>query len=198
MTIPSELDSLLNAYAAERTDDAQSVSTMFGLLATAVGLLSLIGFALLHAKSDALPAWAIALAPLVPLPFVAYGALLTHLSNVRGQVIDLYEHRIRGLVGGNRGEYVPAPFGHTILNSIWQGTYARTVIAVAFASFFSIYVAVLIESFRYARKTAFDMALASLVGCSAGMMLLIVLFAVALFPQKVINRTMTNLARPKK
>ena len=46
----AEFDALLQAYAAERTDDAQSVSTMFGLLATAVGLLSVIGFALIHAN----------------------------------------------------------------------------------------------------------------------------------------------------
>ena len=73
---------LLKAYELERLDDIQAASTMLSLLAPTLGLLSLMGFALINA--DSLPAWLLALVPLAPLPFIAFGALYAHLAQVRG------------------------------------------------------------------------------------------------------------------
>jgi hypothetical protein len=192
MTSDRELDALLHAYAAERADDAQVAGTLVALFATSVGLLSLIGFALFHAKSGSVPGWAIALAPLLPIPFIAYGAMLSYVSNVRGKVIDTYEERIREGLGGIREECVPAPFGHTVVSRAWKSKFGGWVIGVTCVVFIGLYVVVLYESFRYAHHSAYGWALGTLVGSSLALLGLIGLTVLA-FKQDVCSEVFVEL-----
>jgi uncharacterized membrane protein len=91
-----QLDVLIAAYAAERADDTQAVPSFIALLTTSIAILTLIGFALINEKT--IPGWLIALAPLLPIPFAAYAALVTHVAQIRGRVINRYERDIRALL----------------------------------------------------------------------------------------------------
>jgi hypothetical protein len=185
VTSERELDVLLHAYAAERADDAEAAGTVVALFATSVGLLTLIGFILIHHKSGSVPGWAIALAPLLPFPFLAYGAMLAHLSNARGQIIDIYEKRIQERLGGVSEGHVPAPFGHTLISQAWKTLLGGVVVIGSSVVFIGLYVAVLIESFRDARNSEYDLALMVLVACSLAVCAVIVLTVLALQPDFV-------------
>lgn len=183
---------LLKAYELERLDDIQSASTMLALLAPTLGLLSLIGFALVNA--DSLPAWLLALVPLPPLPFMAYGALYAHLAQVRGALIDRYERELRNnfdvTAGGLR-----VPSGHQVLGRIWTTTFGRLVVAISALSLFAVYVAVLVVSFRDARKAEPALAYFGLVFASCATGLIIALYIVALWPERALRRHAADLVR---
>jgi hypothetical protein len=89
----ADFELLLKTYELDRGDDAQALSSMYTLFATITSLLSLLGFALInHSK---IPPWIVALAPLLPLPFIAIGALHAMTATVRGNVLDLTERELR-------------------------------------------------------------------------------------------------------
>ena len=158
-----------------------------------IGLLGVIGFALINA--DSLPAWIVAMAPIPPLPFVAAGALATHIAQIRGITIDTYETEIRTLSRelDHDSDFL-APYGHTILNRrVWQGYYARVAASLLFLTCFPIYLAVLIEAYRESHEKVPALARASLIGCSFVTAVSIVLFVVALFPRREFERGLAQL-----
>src|SRR4051794_21273578 len=105
---PERLQVLLKPYELDRADDSQALSAMYTLLAVTVGLMSLIGFALINAKDDNLPGWVIALSPLAPLPFIAFGAIHSYAATMRGTLIALHEKELRTHYGKTlRGRDLP-------------------------------------------------------------------------------------------
>jgi hypothetical protein len=190
---PARLDVLLHAYVAERADDTQTVTSMFGLLTAAVSLISLIGFALINHAS--VPAWLLALAPLAPIPFIAFGALLAHIGQIRGRVIDGYERELRAIANRLDGGRSRIPYGHSILDRVvWDAWYSRLVILISFLAFFGLYIAVLIECFRYAKGTEFGLAVTGLACSSIATLALIGLYVAALFPYYWLRRGLRGLA----
>lgn len=192
MTGP-RLTTLLHAYQAERADDTQAVTTFFGLLTAAIGLMTLIGFALVYRED--IPSWLIAVAPVAPIPFVAFGALIAHIAQIRGRVIDRYETEIRTLTRAADPGSGLAPYGHTVLDRVvWEAPFSRIVMAVSFVSYFFGYVAVVVQCFRYSRNEEFLLALATLIFASVVMLVLIGLFVVALFPYRALRRGLALVA----
>jgi hypothetical protein len=193
VTPRARLDSLLHAYVAERADDTQTVTSVFALLTTTIGLFTVIGFALTHASS--LPAWAIALTPLPPIPFIAFGALVAHIAQIRGRIIDEYESEIRALTRElDDDDAALAPYGHTLLDSrVWQSYYSRVVVGVSFVTLFPLYVAVLVQAYRESYREEFALALTSLAGCSIVTAILIALFVIALNPRREFERGLAQL-----
>ena len=88
--------------------------------------------------------------PLAPIPFIAFGALVSHVAQIRGHVIDAYETEIRTLIREYDGDGDSlSPYGHTILNRrVWQSYYARVVIGVNILVLGPIYIAILIEAYQ--------------------------------------------------
>jgi hypothetical protein len=158
-----KLEVLLKAYEIERTEDSDAWAVSIALVTASVGLMSLVAFALVHAGDGELPAWLIALLPIPPLPFMAFGALHAHISQVRGVVINLYESELRRLVP-NRD--VPAPFGHSIAMRVWVGLFGRVAIGIAGVSYLTMYIAVLVESYRHSHEQDPVLAACSLFTCS--------------------------------
>lgn len=182
---PSDRELLLKAYELERLDDIQAASTFLTLLAPIIGLLSLIGFALINAVS--LPKWLIALVPLAPLPFAAYAALYTHLAQVRGLMLDHYECELRRhsgvIVAGLR-----VPFGHRVLGRIWVSAYARVVIAISALALGAMYVAIVVVAFRDARYDEPYLAYFGVVFASIATVVIVALFVIALRPEREFRR----------
>jgi hypothetical protein len=192
---PTRFEALLNAYTAERTDDTQTVTSMFGLLTASIGLITLIGFALVNRES--VPGWLIALAPTLPIPFIAFGALLTQVAQIRGRLIDEYEREIRVIVrAADDSDDNLIPYGHTVLDRlVWDAPYSRIIMGVSFLTFLGGYVAVITECFRYSRGTDFGLALTGLVSSTAATALLIGLFGATLFPHHWLRKGLAELAR---
>jgi hypothetical protein len=189
----ARLETLLHAYVAERADDTQTVTSIFGLLTTTIGLITLIGFALVNSSS--VPGWMIALAPILPMPFIAFGALLTQVAQIRGRVIDDYEREIRMLVReADQENKTLVPYGHTVLDRrVWDAPYARIVMLVSFATFLGGYIAVIIECFRYSKRTEFTLALTGLFSSTVGTSILIGLFFASLFPRRWLRKGLADL-----
>jgi ABC-type Na+ efflux pump permease subunit len=170
---------------------------MFGLLTAAIGLVTIIGFALVNHTS--IPSWLIALAPLLPLPFVAFGALLANVAQLRGRVIDNYEREIRHLLRNHDHPDNLVPYGHTLLDErIWKAPIAQTVLAISFLAYFGGYIAVLIECFRYSEVQEHTLALVGLVATSSATVILLGLFAISLRPEALLRRGLGDLAPERK
>lgn len=188
------LETLLQAYAAERADDTQAVTSFITLLTTSIGLITLIGFALINHKT--VPGWLIALAPLLPLPFAAFGALVTHVAQIRGRVIDAYESEIRVILNAIDRPATLIPYGHTVLNrAVWASAYARVVLSFAFLIFFGGYAVVTWQCFRYARETDSALAVVSLTASALATCVVIGLFGLALFPDYWLGKALAGLRR---
>src|SRR5207249_1484213 len=143
---------LLRLYEIERAEDAQTLSSITGLLTTAVGLLSLIGSALIVAsRAEDFPGWLLALLPFVPFPFIAYGAMYTHVLTVRGYLIDQYERELQ--TSDIRAGTAPVPGTHLLLGRIWKGTRGNIAMGVTLVALLVMYLAILVGSFRYAWRT---------------------------------------------
>jgi hypothetical protein len=187
------LDVLLAAYSAERADDSQTVTSMFGLLTAAIGLVTIIGFALVN--HDSIPSWLIALAPLLPVPFVAFGALLANVAQLRGRVIDNYEREIRHLLRNHDHPENLVPYGHTLLDErIWRAPIAQIVLMISFLAYFGGYIAVLIECFRYSKAQENTLALVGLISASLATAILLGLFGASLKPEAQLRRGLRDLA----
>jgi hypothetical protein len=89
-----ELNVLLKAYELERLEDIQALNVRLVFITTTLGLMSVLGFLIVHGS---LPAWIIAVAPLPPIPFMAYVAPYTMIDVLRGSLIDAYEGELRQL-----------------------------------------------------------------------------------------------------
>jgi hypothetical protein len=189
----ARLEVLLKAYELERTDDIQAATTMLTFLTTALGLASLIGFVLLNDSS--LPGWVVALSPLPPIPFIAFGALYAHLAQVRGALIDRYEVELRRRFPGLEADRLPVPSGHSILGHIWVTAFGRTVVFLSAIVFLALYIGVIIESFRVAHNTEPTLALCSLAASIVATAITVLLFIVALFPMRVVDRELARLTR---
>jgi hypothetical protein len=186
------LDALLAAYTAERADDTQAVTTFVALLTTSIALLTLIGFALIN--EERVPGWLIALAPLLPIPFAAYAALVTHIAQIRGRIINRYERDIRALLNSRGGRHSLVPYGHTVLDTaVWEATYSKIVIGLAFIVFFGGYGAVTAACFWYAHDTHFGLAILGLVSSIVAAAVVIILFAVAIWPEPWIRRALDDI-----
>lgn len=184
---------LLQAYAAERADDTPTTASFLALVGTILGFLTIIGFALTHASS--IPAWAIAVVPVPTIPFIAFGTIVAYAAQVRGTVIDDYERRLRKLTFETSTEKIAPPYGHTLLNRVlWQHWFGKTAIGLAFFALLPIYLGVLVVSYRDAHSGAPVIALASLIGCSVALAVLIVLFVIALFPGNARAKGVTEIA----
>jgi hypothetical protein len=187
------LDALLKLYASERQVDAPSPGFMIGLLATTIGLVGLAG----AVTSGQFSGWVAALAPLLPIPFMAFGALISQVAQARGEVIDEYEREIRRLLVATTGEATLVPLGSTV-RRVWTGWYGRSVVALAFVALLTGYVAVVVQSYRLARVDHDVLALAALVLASLSTALIVALYFVALRPKWVIGEVAVQEADPVK
>lgn len=121
-----QLAILLNAYAGERAYDAQTLSTLTGVFATIIGVLSVVGSALafgtLHPHG--LIELFTAVLPIIPVPFLAWGAVCAHNVIVRGEVIAIYEDALRryarlSILETDGGAGLPVPFGNAVVGRVW-------------------------------------------------------------------------------
>ncbi len=179
---------LIASYQAERGDETAAFASVLSLLAATIGLLTIMGFALVAANRHQVPAWLVALIPLPPLPFMAFGALQSMLARVRGKVIESYESALIAAHGAPMAENVPVPSGLLMLREVWLGWFGRVVIGVSWLALLSMYVAALVESFRYSIDKAPVLAIASLAGCSTGALVIMCLYVAALWPERLMNR----------
>ena len=181
---------LLKAYEMERLDDLQMASAFLALLAPTLGLLSLMGFALINAAS--IPKWLIALVPVTPLPFIAFGAMYAQLATVRGLLIDGYERTLRAastVVAGG----LSIPSGHQVLGRVWNGLYSRVVIGISSIALGSLYVAAIVVSFRDARAEEPVLAWFGLVFSSVCTLVLCSIYALALWPERTLRKYSADL-----
>ena len=194
MNDEARLAILLQAYAAERADDTPTTASFLALVGTVLGFLTIIGFVLTH--DSAVPAWAIAVLPVSTIPFIAYGTIVAHVAQIRGAVIDDYEKRLRALQPPPPTEQIAPPYGHGLLNRmVWQHWFGRTAIGLASLALVPLYVGVLIECYRHSHTGEPTLALASLIGCSVALLILLALFVVALFPERARSLGIAELSR---
>ncbi|HET7567931.1 MAG TPA: hypothetical protein VFJ91_08070 [Gaiellaceae bacterium] len=122
----AQVQVLLQAYATERTFDAQTTTTLTGVFATIIGILSLVGsllaFESLHPAG--LPEYLVIGLPVIPLPFLAWGAVCAHTIIARGEIIALYEAALRHyaqlrLHGTDAKPGLPVPFGSALIGRVW-------------------------------------------------------------------------------
>lgn len=157
-----------------------------------IGLISLIGVALIN--HEVVPSWLIALAPIAPIPFIAFGALIANVARIRGHLIDRYESEIRALTGASDGGKTLIPYGHTQLaRVVWDAPFGRVVMGVSFVSLLTGYVAVIVACFHYAKVEHFALALGALIFVSITTSALIGLFVIALDPERAIGRGLKSI-----
>lgn len=190
LTAEEEFEVLLKAYELERLDDVQMASSFIGLLAPTLGLLSLMGFALVNAES--IPKWLVALVPIAPLPFIAFGAMYAHLATVRGLLLDGYERALRGSSAVIAGGLV-VPSGHHILGRVWNGLYSRIVIGTSTAALGSLYVAAIVVAFNDSRHDQPAIAWFGLTFSVACVVVLCVIYVLALWPERTLRRYSVDL-----
>jgi hypothetical protein len=147
----SRVDLLMRLYAAERSDYQQGVTSMITVLLATTAVVVLVGTA--FAAHDRLR-WAVLFVPVVPLPLIAYAAIITCLANVRGYVIERYEREIRFEVARSSDSLLrglPAvPFGHSAVRRMWREWWVRCAIILAFIALTVMYAVVLVISAVYA------------------------------------------------
>jgi hypothetical protein len=140
------LEVLLKAYELERADDANTPSVIIALLTTSVGLLSLVGFALVNSSS--IKPWIIAVLPLVPFPFIAFGAIFAHLVVFRGHYIDALERELHRRTDNWRVEDVAIPSGHHLMGRAWWSRRVNVGIWLMFIALAVLYGGIVWESFN--------------------------------------------------
>jgi len=178
---------VLRLYEIERAADSQTLNSITALLTTAVGLLSLIGSALIFAsRTEDFPGWLLALLPFVPFPFIAYGAMYTHVLTVRGYLIDQYEQELQTSDIGT--EPSPVPQTHILLGRIWKGTRGNIAMGVTLGVLLLMYIAILVGSFRYAWRTNPVIAAVSLAACATALTAVIGVYWFALLPERFVQR----------
>jgi hypothetical protein len=188
-----ELAVVLKAYELERTDDIHSGYAFLTMLTVSIGLISLIGFALINVDDEDLPGWMFLLVPFLPLPFAGLAALYVHLAQVRGAILDLYEGELRRRFPELSAGVLRVPSGHTVLGRLWVGAYGRAVLALVAAPLIAMYFAVIVESYRIAHRTEPTWANIVLgIGVIAGLVLAHLLL-IAQDPRKVVAREAARL-----
>jgi hypothetical protein len=186
-----ELDVLLKAYELERLDDIQAGASFLTLLTITIALMSLIGFVMVNSAS--LPGWLVALAPLPPVPLIAFAALHGHLAQIRGQLIDRYESEIRRRLPGLNAHDLPVPAGHSILGRLWVTLFGQTVIALSAVFLLALYVGVIVQSFRMAYQTEPTLSVLVLAMTITATGIVVTLFALSLFPERPIRREIARI-----
>jgi hypothetical protein len=184
-------DILWRAYLSERRADAETLGSFVAILATSVGLLSIIGFALLHGKDTAtVPGWVSAFLPAVPLPVLGFASLYSNVLILRGQYIGLYERELRRLDALDLQVEkwpIPVPSGQLAVSNLWRSTRGSIAMLVMFGSLTATYVAILVVSFKNAHRTEPAMAYASLIAGSLIVTTLFVIYAQGiLWPKKLL------------
>jgi uncharacterized membrane protein (DUF485 family) len=187
----AELDVLLKAYELERSDDIQAAASFLTLLTITIALMSLIGFVMVN--SESLPGWLVALAPLPPVPLIAFAALYGYLAQIRGRLIDRYESELRRRFPDLKACEVPVPSGHSILGRVWVTRFGRTVIALSAIVLLGLYVGVIVQSFRTAYETEPAFSIVVLVAAIISTGVVVTLFALALFPERLIRNEVKRL-----
>lgn len=111
-----------------------------------------------------------------------------HLAQVRGNVLDRYERELRTRFPKLSAGVLRIPSGHTVLGRIWASSYGRVVVFLMTVPFFVFYCALLIQSYRFAKKTEPELAATTLIASAIGVGIVGALFMIALAPNRVVEK----------
>ncbi len=186
------LDVLLASYEAERLADSNGPAALIGLLTATIGLSGLVGALLINHGA---PTWLIALAPTAHIPFMAFGALMAHVSQVRGELIYRYEREIRRCISPPSPWLLVPPVGGALMRRVWRGWFGSSVVVLLLISILAGYIAILVESYRLSHDMHPVLALSALSFCSCATLVILVLYAFALFPERVVDSEVERLAQ---
>jgi hypothetical protein len=190
---------LVQAYVSERVYDAQTLSALTGVFATIIGVLSVVGSALafgsLHPRG--LVVLLLAFLPVIPLPFLAWGAQCANIITTRGEVIAMYEEALQDVfdmrLGEDRPTGLPVPFGTALVSRAWWGR-GRWVMTLGLFVIAVMYLLILGVSAYYARQFRF-VVLADLI-CGGGFYYILLAYARAFFPHEYVARVVSEVFGP--
>jgi hypothetical protein len=158
-TVPTTEALLLlqDTYRVERAQDVATTSTLTTLFTTSVAVLTLVGTALTLDVAW----WMVAFLPLVPLPLLAWGAIVTNTVIARGYYIERVERELQDAAGRHSNEFA-YPIGHRLAGHVWRGPRGNLAMGTTLGSVFVIYVAIVVAS--AARVWSHSWPLALVVG----------------------------------
>jgi hypothetical protein len=187
-----ELKVLLATYNIERSADDGTFTSYIGLMTVAIATVSLTGLVLLQDPKRF--GWAFAALPILPLPVLALGATLLDVVELRSVYLRGIEQELSRRIPGVTIDAAPLPAFHRLSRRIWYGTRGVLGQLVLLVPFGALYVVDLLESYRRASKEhAHGPALASLISCSAAVIVLVGLYITKRVKPKRWRRYVTRL-----